>query len=56
MAAQDGAGRLVRGGQGEQEMLAAEVPGPEPDGVLVGADRDGAGVRCQVAAIIALIP
>jgi hypothetical protein len=40
------AGRLV-GGQGGQEVLAAEVGVPEPDGVLVGLFRDGAGVRGQ---------
>jgi len=43
--AQDGPGRLVRGGQGEQEMLAAEVAVPEPEGMLISDDRDGDRVR-----------
>jgi hypothetical protein len=48
--AQDGTSRLVRGGQGEQEMLAAEVTVAKPDGVFVGAHRDRAGVPGQVIA------
>ncbi len=33
VAAQGGAGRLIRSGQGEQEMRPAEAAVPEPDGV-----------------------
>src|SRR6188768_1518649 len=45
--AQDGARGLIGGGNGEQEMFAADVPVPEPASVVLGLHDDAASFRCE---------
>jgi hypothetical protein len=43
--AQGSADRLVGRGHHDQDVLAAEIAVPEPEGLLIGADRDAARLR-----------
>ena len=46
--AERGAGRVIGGGQREQDVLAAQVAVAEPDGMVEGPHPDRAGVRVEV--------